>query len=140
MRAPFGEALGSSRPHVKVGDVVLLYNDDTKKAFWKLTIVNELLKVNDDKARAAAIKVGSNKGPAKLLKSSIQCLIPIEADGDDDNMHLETTTEDNSKDNLVENPSALAAEDNEMTADSVQLRHHAAIDGEVLRRAWTGTS
>ena len=83
----------ASRPHVKVGDVVLLYDGGTKEAFWKLTIVNELLKGSDDKARAAVIKVCSDKGPPKLLKRSIQHLIPIEVDQDDDNMHLETATE-----------------------------------------------
>ena len=62
----------ASRPHVKVGDVVLLYDDGTKRAFWKLAIVNELLEGNDDKARAAVIKVRSDKGPAKLLKRSVQ--------------------------------------------------------------------
>lgn len=73
----------TSRPHVKVGDVVLLYDDGTKRAFWKLAIVNELIQGSDDKARAAVIKVGSDKGPPKLLKRSIQHLIPIEVDQED---------------------------------------------------------
>ena len=86
------------------------------------------------------IKVGSDKDAVKLLKRSIQNLIPIEVYRDDDNMHLETATEGNSTDNLVENPSALATKDNEMTTDSVRSCRSAAIDGEVLHRALTGTS
>ena len=129
----------ASRCHVKVGDVVLLYDDGTKRAFWKLAIVNELIQGSDDKARAAVIKVGSDKGPAKLLKRSIQHLIPIEVDREDDNMNLEMAI-DNPTDGLVENPSTLASGDTEMTADSVRPHRRAAIDGEILRRVWTGTS
>ena len=61
----------ASRPQIKVGDVVLLLDDGTKRSFWKLAVVNELIQGNDDKVRAAVIKVGSDKSPAKLLKRSI---------------------------------------------------------------------
>ena len=47
------------RPQIKVGDVVLLLDDGTKRSFWKLAVVNKLIQGNDDKVRAAVIKVGS---------------------------------------------------------------------------------
>ena len=47
----------SSRPHIKVGDVVLLHNESTKRSFWKLAVVNELIQGSDNKVRAAVIKV-----------------------------------------------------------------------------------
>ena len=73
---------GTQGPCIKVGDVVLLYDKGTKRAFWKLAVVNELIQGSDDKVRAALIRVGSDKGPAKLLKRSIQHLIPIEVTND----------------------------------------------------------
>ena len=126
----------ASRPQIKVGDVVLLLDDGTKRSFWKLAVVSELIQGNDDKVRAAVIKVGSDKSPAKLLKRSIQHLIPIEVDRVDDE---EIATEDISTNDRVEDPSQLITRDTEIVADSVRPRLRAAIDGEVLRRAWTGT-
>ena len=40
---------------------MLLYDEGTKQAFWKLAIVNELIQGSDYKARAAVIRVGSDK-------------------------------------------------------------------------------
>ena len=74
---------GAPRPHIKVGNVVLLYKYGTKQAFWKLAVVNELIQGGDDKARAAVIRIGIDKGPVKLLKRSIQHLILIKAAQDD---------------------------------------------------------
>lgn len=39
------------RPRIRVGDVVLLHDESTKQAFWKLTIVDELIQGSDGKAR-----------------------------------------------------------------------------------------
>ena len=49
-----------------------------KRVFWKLAKVAELLKGNDDTARAALINVTTDNGPPKILKRSIKQLIPIE--------------------------------------------------------------
>ena len=50
------------RPHIKVGDVVLLYDEGTKQAYCKLAVINELIQGSNDEAQAAVIKVGSDKG------------------------------------------------------------------------------
>ena len=34
------------------------YDEGTKRAFWKLAVVNELIQGSDDKVRAAVIRVG----------------------------------------------------------------------------------
>ena len=61
---------------MKVGDVVILHDEMTKRAFWKLGIVTEL-RVRDDLARAAIVKtVDSEK--TQLLCRSIKHLIPVE--------------------------------------------------------------
>ena len=124
----------SSIPHIKVGDVVLLHDESTKRSFWKLAVMNELIQGSDNKVRAAVIKVGSDKSPAKLLKRSIQHLIPIEVDREDDE---ETATGDISTDDCGEDQSILITED---TTEFIRPRRRAAVDGEVLHRVWTGTS
>ena len=49
----------STGQRVKVGDVVLLYDEGSKRAFWKLALVNELLPGEDGHVRAAVIRVRS---------------------------------------------------------------------------------
>ena len=44
-------------PEIAVGDVVLLQNDSTKRALWKLAIVKELLAGSDGQVRAAVVRV-----------------------------------------------------------------------------------
>ena len=63
-------------------------------------------------------------------------MIPIEVDRVDDE---ETATKDIPTNDRVEDPSPLITRDTEIAADSVRPRRRAAIDGEVLCRAWTGT-
>ena len=60
---------------ISVGDVVLLRNDSTKRAIWKLALVQELLPVRDNKVRAAIVRV---PGTQTLLTRSISHLIPVE--------------------------------------------------------------
>ena len=126
---------GTQGSCIKVGDVVLLYDEGTKRAFWKLAVVNELIQGSDDKVRAAVIRVGSDKGPAKLLKRSIQHLIPIEVTRDDTAKETEVAPTDN----LVETPSR--SDSSEMTPEvTTRSRRRAAIYGEALRRTWTNNS
>ena len=69
---------------VKVGDVVILKDDNVKRAFWKLAKIVELLKGKDDVARAALINVATDNGPPKMLRRSIKQLIPIEVASSED--------------------------------------------------------
>ena len=126
---------GSQGPCIKVGDVVLLYDEGTKRAFRKLAFVNELIQGSNDKVRAAVIRVGNDKGSAKLLKRSIQHLIPIEVTRDDTAEETEVT----STDNLVETPHR--SDSSEMTPEiTTRSRRRADICGEALRRTWTRNS
>ena len=60
---------------ISVGDVIIMKDDLTRRVFWKLGIVKELITGPDSQVRAALVKVpGSNK----LLKRSITHLIPVE--------------------------------------------------------------
>ena len=68
---------------MKVGDVVILKDDNIKRIFWKLAKVIELLSGSDGVARAAFINVSDESGPPKVLKRSIRHLIPIEVNDED---------------------------------------------------------
>jgi len=61
---------------IAVSDVVVLKSDSTKRHFWKLAVVQKLLKGHDEVVRAAIIKVVDGEGKYSLLRRSIQHLIP----------------------------------------------------------------
>ena len=63
---------------VRIGDVVVLKSDTSKRIFWKLAIVKEVLKGNDDHVRAAVVSLTDPHGGTKLLRRSIKHLYPIE--------------------------------------------------------------
>ena len=117
---------------VKVGDVVILKNDNVKRVFWKLAKIVELLKGKDDVARAALINVATDNGPPKILRRSIKQLIPIEV----------ASSEDKEKDtsesigNTVDNGESVNMDD--QPTHSTRPRRAAAVLGEAIRRNWTG--
>jgi len=65
-------------PRISVGDVVILKNDSTKRLYWKLAIVHELLTENDGRVRAAMVKVTDDQNKTRSLRRNTQHLIPIE--------------------------------------------------------------
>ena len=114
----------------------MLYDEGTKRAFWKLAVVNEVLQGSDDRPRAAVIRVGSSDGPTKVLRRSIQYLIPIEVTQEDD-VSKESSTEDAPVSDVIESPSNSEIN---TTEDSLRPHRHAAIEEEALRRLWTQNS
>ena len=70
---------GNRNPDIAVGDIVIIRNDQTKRNFWKLAKVEELLCGEDGVARAAIVRgLRENSDHSQLLRRSIQHLIPIE--------------------------------------------------------------
>lgn len=66
-------------PEIATGDIVIIRNDQTKRVFWKLTKVEQLLRGEDGIARAAVVRVfRENANHSQILRRSIQHLIPIE--------------------------------------------------------------
>ena len=51
-----------SRETIAVGDIVVIKNDSSPRAFWKLAEVEELIKGNDSITRSAKVKVVNLKG------------------------------------------------------------------------------
>ncbi len=103
-------------PGIAVGDVVLLQNDSTKRALWKLAIVTELLVGSDGQVRAAVVRVADT---GNLLKRSVKHLIPIEVKAN--------------VDPLPQPEGSVRSKQGTVTVDS-RPRRKAAIDGEILRR------
>jgi hypothetical protein len=60
------------------GDIVILKNESTNRAFWKLGKVEGLITGRDGKVRAVIVKVTGSKNRPTLLRRTIQQLILIE--------------------------------------------------------------
>ena len=59
---------------VRVGDIVILKDDSTSRALWKLGKVEEVLPGNDRKVGAAIVKVPRNNGTTQFLKIVVHLL------------------------------------------------------------------
>ena len=68
----------SEKPDIEVGDVVLLKSDKTRRGFWKLARVEELIPGGDGEIRVGRVKVLSNDNKLIILRRSITHLIPLE--------------------------------------------------------------
>ena len=67
----------SNRKSPKVGDLVSVYNEDTKRGSWKLTVVERLILGKDKEVRGANVRV-ITKGKIVRLSRPVQKLFPIE--------------------------------------------------------------
>ena len=63
---------------ILIGDLVLLKNDSTSRAFWKLGKVEELIPGRDGNVRPAVVKAVSDTGRPSQLRRVVQHLVPIE--------------------------------------------------------------
>ena len=119
---------------VKIGDIVILKDDNVRRVFWKLAIVVELLKGKDDIARAALINVATDNGPPKILRRSIQQLIPIEVTSKGEE-ELDESISEPMKGHTVDQYKSVDTTDH---SHVMRPRRVAAVLGEATRRNWTG--
>ena len=63
---------------ITVGVVGVLKDDSTKRVFWKLGVVEELVTGRHNKIRVALVRVGSSDNSTHFLKHSILHLYPVE--------------------------------------------------------------
>ena len=63
---------------IKIGEIVILRNDSTKRVFWKFGKVDELIPSKDGIIRAAKVRVQGDGRKQVLLRRPIQHLIPLE--------------------------------------------------------------
>ena len=109
----------------------MVKSDSTKRAFWKLARVEELLISKDGKVRAARVKVSNAERNPVCIRRVIQHLVPLEikakrriADSEEESG---TTNEPGELEEDILN-------DNEISNGEGRPRRKAAVQGEEIRR------
>ena len=67
----------SNRKSPKVGDLVTVYNEGTKRGSWKLAVVERLIAGKDEEVRGAIVRV-ITKGKQVRMSRPVQRLFPLE--------------------------------------------------------------
>ena len=83
------------REWAKVGDIVVIHNDDKRRGFWSTGRIKELL-MGKDEVRAAVVRVYTGQKRSRLFNRPAQKLYPIEVnckEGDCINRFEEITNE-----------------------------------------------
>uniref|UniRef100_A0A1X7TZ41 DUF5641 domain-containing protein n=1 Tax=Amphimedon queenslandica TaxID=400682 RepID=A0A1X7TZ41_AMPQE len=62
---------------INVGDVVVVYDSDKHRGFWKLGMVEQLIVGRDNESRGAVVRVHKKGHKSTLLKRSVQRLYPL---------------------------------------------------------------
>lgn len=63
---------------IKIGDVVLIHDENLSRRNWRLGEVTELIESKDGCERGAVLRVASKKGKHLKLRRPIQKLVPLE--------------------------------------------------------------
>ena len=115
---------GSDKRVIEIGDIVILKNDKSARAFWKLAKVEELIPSRDNVVRAARIRVVNNEnGRSTYLRRPVQHLIPLE-------LHSTPAEEAQVPQVPVENSQFMV----QSSRKDSRPRRNAAIIGELLRK------
>ena len=107
-------------------------SDSTKRAFWKLARVEELLESKDGRIRAARVKVANAERNSVSLRRVIQHLVPLEVKAE----RVNADAEDADK-VTTDQPGQLEVDhlnNHEVTNKEVRPRRKAALRGEERRR------
>ena len=122
----------SNRANISVGDIVLVKSDSTKRAFWKIARVEELLESKDGRIRAARVKVANAERNSASLRRLIQHLVPLEIKAERVNADAEGADKV-----TTDQPGQLEVDhlnNHEVTNQEVRPRRKAALRGEERRR------
>ena len=65
-------------PEVKVGDVVLIQEDNVKRLNWPIAVIESLLKGRDGNVRAATVRMFNKAGKLATTRREVQRLYPVE--------------------------------------------------------------
>jgi len=86
-----------------VGDVVVLYDDSSRRGFWKLAKVEMLIRGVDGQVRGAVVRVPSREGRTTTLRRPVNQLYPLEISSED----VDTREEAPNTASLIEPPATL---------------------------------
>ena len=64
-------------PEVKVGDVVLIQEDNVKRLNWPIAVIESLLKGRDGNIRAATVRMFKKAGKLATTRRAVQRLYPV---------------------------------------------------------------
>ena len=113
-----------------MGDVVILKNDSTKRAFWKLAIVESLISSKDGITRAANVRIANaDKSNSHCLRCSLKHLYPIEVNASPIEADQSIQESDEGKDTT-----SKEKDDDTCTCVSKRPRRLAAATGEIIRQ------
>ena len=65
-------------PEAKVGDIVLIQEDNIKRLNWPIAVIESLLKGRDGSVRAATVRMFNKAGKPTTTRRAVQRLYPIE--------------------------------------------------------------
>ena len=107
---------------VSLGDIVIVKNEQTKRSFWKVAKVVELIPSRDGKIRSVKLKVATENGTT-YLERPLQCLVPLEV-------------KSNVDEKRVSGNNNVSLDFNESNSDHEQTRPRrtAAVIGELIRK------
>ena len=75
LKKSIGREMGKGAVVIKVGDVVVIGEDVVSRHRWKLGIVVELIKSDDELVRGEKVKVGKTRN---VIRRPVNCLHPTE--------------------------------------------------------------
>ena len=102
--------LGRKGEGPKVGDVVVIHEDNKKRTLWKLGRVVDLLRGKDGVVRGAKVKTDS-KYMGGIIERPLQKLFPLEMGRGDDKNDKSANTEAVSSDGKSADTEAVASDD-----------------------------
>ena len=80
----------------KVNDIVIIYEENIPRQFWKLGRIVEIYKSNDGREHGAKVKVGKTN---QLIDRPLNKLFPLELNSNNDNNTNDSNNVNNSDDN-----------------------------------------
>ena len=135
---PKGKSNPSQNPNINVNDIVIIRNEQVKRAFWNIGKVIGLLNGSDGSTRAARVEVSSDKGK-KVLQRSLKHLVPLEICSKV-NQRSQVVAPEHSQDQTYASADSTASATARNTAapnrefSTPRPRRNAAAIGEITRR------
>ena len=135
---PKGKSNPSQNPNINVNDIVIIRNEQVKRAFWNIGKVIGLLNGSDGSTRAARVEVSSDKGK-KVLQRSLKHLVPLEICSEV-NQRSQVVAPEHSQDQTYASADSTASATARNAAapnrefSTPRPRRNAAAIGEITRR------
>ena len=118
----------STSSTVGVGDIVLVYDQDHPRGFWKMAKVQKLITGRDGQTRGAVLKVANRNGKRATLQRPVQCIYPLGV------TQSETFDDEPEAPDDVQNPEL---EENRGTEPPTRPQRNSAMKSRNHVRAWT---